>query len=152
MAVGWRIVKEKHSGSAFSGEGARLFGGRWNSPGTSLVYTSSTQSLAALETLVHLNPPILFRYLAFRFEFDDSLSEQIPTAELADDWRTEPPAPSTMVLGDGWVRAGRTAVLIVPSVILTSETNFLLNPRHPEFRRIKIGSPEPFAFDPRLLP
>lgn len=61
----WRIVKEKHAATAFSGEGARLYGGRWNSVGTSLVYTSGTKALAALESLVHLNPPVISNTLPF---------------------------------------------------------------------------------------
>jgi RES domain-containing protein len=77
MPEAWRIVKEKHVGAAFSGEGAAKTGGRWNSRGVPVVYTSSTKSLAALETLVHLNPPVLFKYVAFRLEFDDALVEQV---------------------------------------------------------------------------
>src|SRR5258705_349554 len=73
MPEAWRIVKAKHAATAFSGEGAARTGGRWNSRGVPVVYTSSTKSLAALESLVHLNPPVLFKYVAIRIQFDDAL-------------------------------------------------------------------------------
>lgn len=145
----WRIVKEKHAATAFSGEGARLFGGRWNSPGVSLVYTSSTQALAALESLVHLNPPVLFKYVAIPLEFDSALVERPPA--LPATWAEQPAPPSTQALGDQWARESRSAVLQLPSVIIPLESNYLLNPAHPDFRKIVIGKPVPFAFDPRLV-
>jgi RES domain-containing protein len=151
MAQGWRIVKQQHAATAFSGEGAALYGGRWNSRGVPVVYTSSTKSLAALESLVHLNPPVLFRYVAIRVEFADDLIEEVPVDALPLDWQGEPPPPSSQALGDKWARECRSAVLAVPSVLLSGEPNFLLNPEHPDFKRIRIGAPEPFAFDPRLL-
>jgi RES domain-containing protein len=147
----WRIVKARHAASAFSGEGASRFGGRWNSRGTWVVYVSSTQSLAALETLVHLNPPVPFRYLAFSITFDDALVETFRTTTLPPDWTDEPPAPSSKAIGDQWVKQARSAVLKLPSVIIPSEANYLLNPSHPHFPKIIIGKPEPFTFDPRLL-
>lgn len=152
MPEAWRIIKEKHAATALSGDGARLFGGRWNSRGIRVVYTSSTNSLAALESLVHLNPPVLFNYVAIRIEFDDALLETIPPKALPADWRVEPPPPSSKAIGDAWVREARSAVLAVPSVIIPGEPNYLLNPEHPEFREISISKPAPFAFDPRLLP
>jgi len=149
MAEAWRIVKEKHAATAFSGQGAAKMGGRWNSRGVAVVYTSGTKSLAALETLVHLNPPVLFRYVAFHIEFDEALVETLDT--LPPDWQAEPAGPSTKVLGDGWVREARSAVLGVPSIIISGEPNYLLNPAHSDFKKIAIGSLEAFAFDPRLL-
>lgn len=145
----WRIVKEKHAATAFSGEGARLFGGRWNSPGVGLVYTSSAQSLAVLESLVHLNPPVLFKYVAIPVEFDSALVET--PASLPADWADQPAPPSTQALGDLWARESRSAVLQLPSVIIPAEANYLLNPTHPDFRKIAIGKPVAFCFDPRLL-
>ncbi|MBB5031467.1 RES family NAD+ phosphorylase [Prosthecobacter vanneervenii] len=145
----WRIVKEKHAATAFSGEGARLFGGRWNSPGVSLVYTSSTQALAVLESLVHLNPPVLFKYVVIPVEFDSTLVETPPV--LPPDWAEQPAPPSTQALGDHWARESRSAILQLPSVIIPAEPNYLLNPTHPDFRKIAIGKPVPFSFDPRLV-
>jgi RES domain-containing protein len=139
----YRIVREKFAATAFTGEGAALSGGRWNSPGTRVVYTSATASLAALETLVHLLIPV---------EFDGSLVEKIPLASLPADWRQEPPPPSTKCLGDAWVKSARSAILELPSAIIPGETNFLLNTTHPDFKSITFGKPEVFAFDPRLIP
>ncbi|HEV2394790.1 MAG TPA: RES family NAD+ phosphorylase [Verrucomicrobiae bacterium] len=150
MLEAWRIVKEKHAATAFSGEGAAKTGGRWNSRGVAVVYASSTKSLAALENLVHLNPPVMFRYVAIPIEFDAALVERFLTG-LPKDWRAEPPPVSTRQLGDDWVRAGRSAILALPSVVVWGEPNYLLNPAHPDFKKISIGTPEDFAFDPRLL-
>jgi RES domain-containing protein len=151
MPEAWRIVKASHAAAAFSGEGAARTGGRWNSRGVAVVYASCTKALAALESLVHLNPPVLFTYVAFRLDFVDALVETFPAQALPADWQTEPPPPSTKALGDAWVRESRSAVLALPSVIISGETNYLLNPAHPDFKKISIGKPEPFAFDPRLL-
>ena len=150
MGQAWRIVKEKHAAAAFTGEGAAKTGGRWNSRGVFLVYTSSTRSLATLETLVHLNPPVLFKYIAFPVRFEDALVEIFPATNLPADWRSEPPPPVTKAIGDIWVKAARSAVLALPSVI-TGDTNYLLNPAHPDFKKVNIGQPAPFVFDPRLL-
>jgi RES domain-containing protein len=151
MPAVWRIVKERYASTACSGEGAARTGGRWNSRGVWLIYTSGSQSLCALETLVHLNPPIPFRYVAIPIGVPDRLVEDLDPASLPADWREEPPPPSCQAVGDTWVRNGRSAVLKVPSVIVPSEANYLLNPTHPDFRKISIGRPEPFVFDPRLL-
>ena len=145
----WRIVKEKHAATAFSGEGARLYGGRWNSAGVGLVYTSGTQALAALESLVHLNPPVIFKYAAIPVEFDAALVEKAPA--LPADWADQPAPPSTQAIGDLWAKEARSAVLQLPSVIIPGESNYLLNPAHPDFKKISIGKPAAFAFDPRLL-
>lgn len=149
--LAWRLVKEKHAATAFSGEGAARYGGRWNSRGTWVVYTSSSRALAALESLVHLNPPLFFRYVLFTIEFDASLIETIPVSQLPPDWAAEPPPPAPQQLGDRWVRETRSAILEVPSTIIPQESNYLLNPAHPDFKSIRIGKPEPFDFDPRLI-
>ncbi len=149
MPEAWRIVKRRHAATAFDGAGAARTGGRWNSRGVPVVYASQSQALAALESLVHLNPPVLFKYVAFRLTFPDALVEE--SRKLPPDWQAEPPPPSTKAIGDLWVREARSAILVLPSVIIPAETNFLLNPAHPDFAKIKIGKPRPFAFDPRLL-
>ncbi len=145
----WRIVKAKHAATAFSGEGSRLYGGRWNSIGVSLVYTSSTRALAALESLVHLNPPVTFTYAAIPIEFDAALVEKFSVLPIG--WMDSPAPPSTRTIGDLWAREARSAVLELPSVIIPGESNYLLNPAHPDFKKIVIGKAEPFSFDPRLL-
>ena len=116
-----------------------------------VVYASITKSLAVLESLVHLNPPVRFKFAAFRLQFDDALVERFSLKKLPPDWRTEPPPPSTRQIGDRWVREARSALLTLPSVIIPGEPNYLLNLAHPDFKKISIGKPEPFAFDPRQL-
>src|SRR5476649_1777126 len=109
MATAWRIVRGNRAADAFSGEGSRIAGGRWNSPGTSIVYTSGSKALAALELLVHFNPAIPLIFKAFRLEFDAGLVADGPSAnELPGDWRTEPPGASTMEIGDTWAAGARS--------------------------------------------
>lgn len=151
MTEAWRIVKSKHAAGAFSGEGAARSGGRWNSRGVAVVYTSGTKSLTALENLVHLNPPVHFKYVAIRITFDPALVEIVPPQTLPRNWRDEPPPLASKRIGDTWVREGRTAVLALPSVIISGELNYLLNPAHPDFKKISIGPAQRFTFDPRLL-
>lgn len=147
----WRIVKAKYATSASDGLGSRRFGGRWNSPGISVVYTASSLSLCALENLVHLIQPVNMEYVSIRMEFDMSLVEVLAMADLPPDWNGAPPPPSTQAVGNKWVIESRSAVLQVPSVIIPSESNYLLNPDHPDFRKVTLFPPDPFAFDPRLL-
>lgn len=148
----WRIFKKKLARTAFSGTGARLYGGRWNSPGTAVVYLSESKALAALEMLVHLEAAdALKHYQVCRVTFDDSLVERVDPATLPKAWRKDPPPRAVQRLGDEWVAAACSAVLQVPSAIVPTERNYLLNPAHPDMRRITIGPPESFRFDRRLL-
>lgn len=150
MGEAWRIVKERHAATAFDGEGAWLYGGRWNTVGVRMAYTSITKSLAALEMLVHLKSPVIARFTAIPLRFDDALVEVFPCKHLPLGWDEEPPSLASQQIGNAWVKNARSALLAVPS-ILTGETNFLINPAHPDFRKIKIGRPEQFTFNPRLL-
>jgi len=152
MPTGWRIVLEEHATKAFDGEGAKLFGGRWNSVGVALVYASKHKSLAALETLVHIDATRKRKpYKCFAFHFDQALMEILPAAKLPKNWRQEPPSPSIQQLGDAWVTAATSAILAVPSIVIPEEFNYLLNVKHPDFAKIKIDKPTDFAFDQRLL-
>jgi len=151
MITAWRIVKRKHVRRAFSGEGARLYGGRWNSPGVAVVYAAGSQSLAALEMIVHLDSSeLLQNYVVFEVGIDESLVVKIGWSQLPRNWRSDPPPRKVQEIGDTWVRAGMSAVLQVPSATLPSEFNFLLNPYHPDFPRLVIGKPSPFRLDARL--
>lgn len=150
MPVVYRIVKARHARAAFTGEGARIAGGRWNRPGDPVVYTSDSLALAAIETFIHLGEEGLhIRFVYFRVEIPEDLPIE-RCRRPPQGWRAEPPHEASMRYGSGWVRRGRTAVLEVPSVIVPSEKNYLLNPRHPDFARIRFGRPMPFVFDPRL--
>jgi RES domain-containing protein len=152
MPSAWRIVRAARVHSAFTGEGGRVYGGRWNSRGTAVVYLSEHESLAALELFVHTMPlPPTERYLSFQLEWEDKLTEYFPLKNLPTRWNAEPPTFETMQIGDEWIRRGKSVALAVPSVLSTSEMNFLLNPRHTDFHRIKISKPIQYCFDPRLL-
>lgn len=152
MPRAWRIVKERHAKRAFDGEGARLYGGRWNSPGVGVVYASESRALATLEVLAGLqtNSP-LPEYVLIPTEFDDSLVIVVETEQLPENWRKSPPASSTQRLGDDWIAGGKSVVLRVPSALVPQESNYLFNPRHPAFSEVRIGRPEGLAMDPRLI-
>jgi RES domain-containing protein len=151
IIVAWRLVKTRYLANAFDGEGAREYGGRWNSPGVAVVYLAESLALAALEVLVHLQDTgPLSAYTAVPVQFDARLMKAVPSADLPRDWRSSPPPATLRALGDAWVRAGRSAVLAVPSAIVESERLFLVNPAHPAFAGLRRGKPRPFAFDARL--
>jgi RES domain-containing protein len=146
----YRIVKARNTRTAFSGEGARVAGGRWNFPGESAVYASASLALAAIETFVHLGEDGLhIRFVWFEIEIPDSLALR-RCLRPPRGWRAEPPGTPSMRYGSEWLRSGRSAVLEVPSAIVPSEKNYVLNPRHPQFKELRIGRPRPFSFDPRM--
>ena len=148
----WRIVKTKYLKGAFDGEGARLYGGRWNSPGKRVVYTAEHASLAILEVLVHLESSTpLPGYSLVQVAFEESLVQELEVEGLPPNWRASPPPVEVQSIGDQWIDEGRSAVLMVPSAILPIEAVYLFNPQHPDFNKIKISTPLPFSFDKRLL-
>lgn len=152
MPTGWRIVKSRHAGTAFDGEGARLYGGRWNSPGTRMVYTSASVSLAVLEVLVHLqDASLLSSYSLIAARFEEALVESLDRSMLPDGWRSYPAPRELQHIGNEWAKNGRSAVLEVPSAVVERESSYLLNPAHPDFSPVVIGEPELFTFDERLL-
>ena len=150
MTAGWRLVKTRFLASAWDGEGARLAGGRWNSVGVPVVYVSSTLSLALVEVLVHLPAGLLGAYAAVPVSFGDAPLAALAEADLPADWRDVPPPASTQAIGARFVAEARALALRVPSVVVPSESNYLLNPAHPAFASLKIGAPVAFPFDPRL--
>lgn len=152
IRTGWRIVLADQAATAFDGEGARLYGGRWNSAGVPMVYASEHQSLAALEVRVHIDRTRMRRlYKCFAVQFDEQLMEVFPVGALPKDWLQEPPPPSLQQIGDNWVKSGTSVILAVPSIVIPGEHNYLINPRHSDFRKLKIGKPADFAFDQRLF-
>jgi RES domain-containing protein len=152
IRTGWRLVPALHAASAFDGEGARLYGGRWNSKGAPLVYASEHQSLAVLELRVHIDTTSMRRpYKLIGFTFDDLLLGTLPFDKLPADWRREPPPPSLQRLGDQWVAYAASPILAVPSAIVPAESNLLLNPKHPDFSKLGISTPIDFSFDLRLF-
>jgi RES domain-containing protein len=148
----YRITKAKHAATAFDGEGARLYCGRWNSPGVRIVYASTSLSLAVLEILVHLqSDSVLPDYVSFTVEFPDSLIELVDRKVLPADWRSFPSPPKLREIGDTWIRQNSSVALRVPSAILTSEDNVLLNPTHRDFAKLKIAGPNALDIDTRVF-
>ena len=148
-----RLVKARHAASPLNGEGARRAGGRWNPKGMPLVYCSSSLALAALELLVHLDPAAIPEDLiAIEAQAPDSLPllQWVP-ADLPAGWRTDPVQPTLQAMGGAWVKGARSGLLLVPSVIVPSEVNILINPAHPDVARILVLARTPFTFDPRLF-
>ena len=152
MITAWRLVKSRHAAGAFDGEGARLHGGRWNSPGTRVAYASDSVALAALEVLAHLqSTAVLQAYSVVSLSFPDESVEVLEASLLPPRWRKFPSPPENQAIGDQWVAQGNWLILRVPSAIIPTAANFLINPSHPEFGKVVIGQPERFAFDARLL-
>jgi RES domain-containing protein len=151
MIRAWRIVKKAFSADAFNGEGARLYGGRWNSAGVAMVYTAGSKSLATLELLVHLDSSAhLPSYSICPVDFDDKLGKVIDSAALPSNWRQSPPPTSLQTIGDEWISHQSSVVLSVASAVVPDEKNYLINPAHRDFKRLAIGAMEPFSLDSRL--
>lgn len=149
----WRIVKARHVDHLFDGEGARLHGGRWNSVGVAVVYAAQSRALALLELLAHLErPALLASYVVARIAFDDALLERLDPAALPAEWRTSPPPRALARFGDDFVRRKERPVLAVPSVLVPSECNYLLDPAHPAFRQFGFGVPESAEQNGRVAP
>jgi RES domain-containing protein len=147
----WRVVNTRYARTAFDGEGARLYGGRWNSEGHPVIYLAEAVSLALLELLVHLEgQALLTSYALFSVSWDTRLMEEVPLEHLPAQWKNFPPSSVTQTIGDRWLRKGTSPVLRVPSVIVERESNFLLNPHHPLFKRITIGPEEKLRIDRRI--
>jgi RES domain-containing protein len=151
MLTAWRLTTARFAKSAFSGEGARLYGGRWNRKGTALVYTAASQSLAMLEMLVQ-DEPLRARYVMIEVRLPKALTvDRIKIEDLPSDWRDIAAREKLQAIGTQWARKRGSAVLAVPSAVIPAETNYLLNPLHPDFRRIKISKPRRFETDLRLI-
>jgi len=148
----WRVVKRRYRRQAFDGEGARRLGGRWNSPGTPVVYCSESLALATLEILVHLGDSTVFAsYVAFPVDIPEALIENIGLKRLPSGWKKFPAPLALQRTGDEWVKQARSAVLRVPSALVPMEFNLLLNPAHPDWRKIRIGRARAFRLDNRLV-
>jgi RES domain-containing protein len=152
----WRLCRAPYAAEAFNGEGARRFGGRWNSRGVPMVYTSTSLSLAAIELFVHLEPnqtPTDLVYFSAELP-EGEPARTIQPSQLAADWWTDEPASdgaTAREMGDGWIRDLTSLALMVPSVPIRSEWNVLINPLHPRMRELRIEAPQPFVFDARMF-
>jgi RES domain-containing protein len=148
----WRICRARFAGEAFSGQGARRFGGRWNSPSVPMVYSSTSLALAAMELFVHLEPnqqpDDLVSIAALLPEGEPAL--RLEPGKLPSRWWTDEFKP-LRAIGDKWIREGKSLAIEVPSAALRMEWNVLVNPLHPAIAEIKIEKPQPFYFDARMF-
>jgi RES domain-containing protein len=153
MQTAFRIFKTKRAETWSDGEGAFLFGGRWNTRGTRLLYASGSLSLAALEMLVHLNrEQMLLSYSHASLRFDEKFILSVEKlGKLPSNWRASPPPPAVQRIGDEWAESNVSLVLRVPTAIVRGEYNYLINVSHPDFSKVKLGKPTPFNFDERLF-
>lgn len=154
MTKAWRLIRKKRLPDAFTGEGARLGGGRWNHAGTPVVYVSGTLSLAALELFVHFtrkDMKLSKSLVAIPLEIPNSLKiVEVSIKALNSDWRVSPPSNSTRDIGTEWAQKGYSPILRVPSTVVPGEYNLVLNPKHSDFLKIKIGKPQPFTLEERM--
>jgi RES domain-containing protein len=147
----WRITSEKYAETAFSGEGAKEYGGRFNSPGTPVVYTSESISLATLELLAKAGRrQRLSGRVVLPVTFGEHSVIAYDKSDLPDGFGERPYGPASQQVGDDWVQSEESLVLRVPSVVVPAEYNYLINPGHPEFEELEIGEPRPLDRDPRL--
>ncbi|SDT08220.1 RES domain-containing protein [Halopseudomonas litoralis] len=148
----YRIIKQKWAASAFDGEGARLYGGRWNSKGRPCVYLTSSVSLATLEMLAHLNSTaLLSTYTLFTVTIPVEHIRELGHAHLPTNWRADPAPSETAMIGDEWLASCDGVGLLLPSTITPSENNLLLNPTHAAFAAcVKSAARSDYAFDKRL--
>jgi RES domain-containing protein len=146
------LCQAAHQATAFSGEGARRYGGRWNLKGQPTIYTAATLSLAALEILVHVDTDLIPNdFIAFAVDIPKYIRiEKLSPADLPPDWREAYPPLSCQLAGSQWLTHSESAVLAIPSAIIPEESNYLLNPLHPDFAKISIQLPVAFTFDARL--
>jgi len=152
MPTAYRIFKTKFAKTWFDGEGAFLFGGRWNTRGTRVLYAAGSLSLAALEMLVHLDSAELlssYSYATLEFEANDVLPVE-EFVKLPKNWSSSPPPLAVQRIGDNWAASMRSLVLRVPTSVVPGEFNYLVNVAHPKFSTIKRGKPQLFRFDERL--
>lgn len=148
----WRICRKEHAADPLSGKGGLVTGGRWHARGSRVVHTSSSLSLAALEVLVHASPTELPPDLMqIQVHIPDDLRvEEIAVSSLPRNWREYPAPASVQAIGTEWLESTRTAVLKVPSAVIPSESNYLINPAQRDAGRIQALRAEKFILDPRL--
>ncbi|GLR16184.1 RES family NAD+ phosphorylase [Portibacter lacus] len=147
----YRLSKAKYA-DTLSGIGAERFGGRWNSRGTSMIYTSSSRALCTVEIAVHTplgNIPD--DYYLISIEIPDLSFEKLDLGKLSKTWDRAPHGHETQKIGDQFVTEGKSLALMVPAAVVQGEYNYIINPRHPDFKKVKIIGKELFKFDKRLF-
>jgi RES domain-containing protein len=146
----WRISRKEYA--AFDGEGGRITSGRWHHRGFPVIYTGGSLALAAIEFFVHLPSGIsLTGFVAVSADMPARLRiESVDMTKMPAHWRNPESGEALRDAGTEWLRARTSAVLCVPSAVIPVESNYLLNPGHKDFKRIRINPPEPFEFDYRM--
>lgn len=148
----FRLTREMYAHS-LSGKGAALKGARWNSVGVELIYTAANRSLAMAEVAVHFTLATLpADYCMVTLYIPDTLPvSRISLKSLPENWNAFHYHPSTQTIGDKFVSENACSILKAPSAVTQGDFNFLLNPAHPDFGRIKIKKVEKFPFDKRIF-
>ena len=148
----FRIAKTRYVAD-LAGTGARLYGGRWNYEGVSLIYTSTTRALATVEFLVHVPIGLIPKGLGIAtIELpDDILPDQVSEADLPPNWRRHPPPRELAQIGGDWVLSVRSLLLKVPSAVVPDEFNILINPAHQDIGKVRVTQTHPYTFDERLI-
>jgi RES domain-containing protein len=148
----FRLAKAKYSYD-ISGNGAFKTGGRWNSKGIAMVYTSDSRALCTAEIAIHTPLGLLpVDYKIITIEIPDSIIiKTLAKSKLPSDWNSIPHSGSTQEIGDKFIKLNKSAVLKVPSAVVQGDFNYLLNPKHSDFKKVKIRKVEPFVFDSRLF-
>lgn len=147
----WRLTKSETIEEAFSGEHAKIYGGRWNKKDTRVVYCAGTQSLCVLEVLVHLDRDILPKLYAYKISVPKGITIEPLKEELPRNWRDIPAPQSLQEIGTRWITSGKNCLLRVPSAVIPHEWNYLINPLHKDFSKLRIDSPGLFVLDARLI-
>lgn len=147
MIAAWRLASNRYP--PLSGEGARLVGGRWNTPGFPLVYASESLALCLAECLVHIPGRLPADYVASRLHLPEDSIEYLDTALLEAEWVED--IGYTRAIGDRWLQQRRSLALAVPSAVIIESTNILINPAHPLLAQVTVLTQD-FHFDPRFRP
>lgn len=147
----WRLCRKEYAN--LSGVGASLYGGRWNAPGSPVIYTASSLSLAFVEIIPGLRKNMIPKgFVSLLITIDEKVSKKELTIEdFPKYWRQEKGKRWFIKEGDQWLKEKETLLLIVPSVIVPEEKNVLINPLHPDISKVKIETIKPFTIDPRFV-
>jgi RES domain-containing protein len=151
MATWFRICQSHRAATAMDGEGARLYGGRWNPVGIRAVYLAESRALAALEIPVHASADALrLDWSVLEVEVPDELIDTVESSDLPHDWDSQPFSSGAREFGAGWLRGRYNAGIRLPSAVIPEEHTLMLNPLFPGYSKIKVSKPRAFLFDPRL--
>jgi len=145
----YRIALAKYSGKLVASGNAA----RWNSNDAEVIYTASSRSLACLENVVHRSQDdlLMLQFIVLTIDCPEDIKiKTVSLDSLPARWTEYSHLHITQKIGDAWIKDGKTGILQVPSAIVNEEVNYLLNPNHEDFKRIKLTKTQPFSFDGRI--